>query len=168
MKPLLIILIFLSITLTAIGQQVPIDSGFTNKAEAKNLMVRAKKEGKWCEYFTQYIDYVSVTTDTTNATSYELTIYKKGKPIGIKRSYNRIDGHLNSEAPYANGKINGIVKFYYPNGKLFVESPYINGKINGVSKGYHENGKLMSETIFKKGKEGKTKNYDENGNEIEQ
>ncbi|HTB30831.1 MAG TPA: hypothetical protein VK808_02330, partial [Bacteroidia bacterium] len=45
----LIGIIFLFIALGAFGQDYP-DSGFTNKAEAKNLMVNGLKEGKWVEY----------------------------------------------------------------------------------------------------------------------
>jgi hypothetical protein len=46
MKPFLILILSLSFTISAIGQQ---DSGFTNKAEAKNEMVNGMKEGKWVE-----------------------------------------------------------------------------------------------------------------------
>lgn len=46
----LILILPPSLTLSAFGQTPP-DSGFTNKAEAKNLMVNGLKEGKWIEYY---------------------------------------------------------------------------------------------------------------------
>jgi len=51
MKPFPIILISVLTTLNALGQQPEYpDSGFTNKAEAKNLIVHGRKEGKWIAY----------------------------------------------------------------------------------------------------------------------
>lgn len=54
MKPLLTLILSLLFTLNALGQQPEYpDSGFTNKKEAKNLMVNSKKEGKWLEYLEE-------------------------------------------------------------------------------------------------------------------
>ena len=53
---LLIGIVLLAFTLTAFGQQEWADSSFTNKAEAKNLMVNGLKDGKWIEYFGEKME----------------------------------------------------------------------------------------------------------------
>ena len=60
MKPLLIVILSLSFAGTAFGQLTPMeypDSGFTNKAEAKNEMKDSLKEGKWVEYYLRGNDF---------------------------------------------------------------------------------------------------------------
>ncbi|MGP8215607.1 MAG: hypothetical protein ACLQQ4_08600 [Bacteroidia bacterium] len=104
MKLFLIIILSFSFTLTSIGQQNPLDSGFTNKAEAKNLVINGKKEGKWLEYIKRIqLDNIDVTNDTNLAGHYKLTIYRAGKPFGIMRQYY-MSGKLMSETKYTNEK----------------------------------------------------------------
>ena len=43
------------------------------------------------------------------------------------------------EIPYTKDEINGILKQYYPNGKIFSETTYNNG-VKGATKTYDENG----------------------------
>jgi antitoxin component YwqK of YwqJK toxin-antitoxin module len=184
MKPFLIIIVSFSFVLTAFGQDY-LDSGFTNKAESKNLLVNGLKEGKWMVYK----DSDSKTTNDTNAPSYCLTVYRLGKPIGIERTYYR-SGKLLVETAYVNGEKNGIEKGYYASGEIFIETPYSDGKVNGlykvfnengtlfmetqftndkkngIGKEYYENGKIKNTTIYKNDKAGAIKSYDENGNEI--
>jgi antitoxin component YwqK of YwqJK toxin-antitoxin module len=144
MKPFLIILISLY-TLTAFGQQPEYpDSGFTNKAEAKNMTVNGKKEGKWVEYYDTIHPNVSP--------SYWLVVYKAGNPYGIVR-YFRSSGKLSGEAPYVNGEINGIEKVYFEDGKVMKEIPYVNGKENGLMKMYNANGTLGFEANAINGRE---------------
>ncbi|NNM94370.1 MAG: hypothetical protein HKL88_02775 [Bacteroidia bacterium] len=182
MKNIVLILSF-SITLTVFGQAYP-DSGFTNKAEAKNLVVNGMKEGKWIEYKNE--DWKS--TKDTNSSNYELIVYKADKPYGITRGYAKsklfyetpyIDGKANGLQkifyedgkvkvvfPCSEGKHNGLAKQYYESGKLEGEVLYTNGTINGEVKWYYENGKLQSEITYTNGVKGATRNYDTNGNEI--
>lgn len=142
MRGLVVFIVLVLFGNTAIGQQ---DSGFTDKAEAKNLLVNGLKEGKWVEYENE-----RGITNETSAIFYMLTIYKTGKPFGIVREYF-ISGTLEHETPYKNGKINGIQKWYYQSGKLKEEDTFIKGKENGVLKTYYESGKLESELPFKNG-----------------
>lgn len=159
MKSLLLIL-SIHFNLTAFAQTSP-DSGFTNKAEAKNLMVNGLKEGRWIEFKHWH----RFNLDSSKNNGYRLAIYRDGKPIGVQREYLK-SGQLLNETIYINGEENRIEKSYYPNGNLRIELPISNGKMNGVQKAYYENGKLRCETIYVNDKEGATKNYDENGNEI--
>lgn len=176
----LLFLIFLSYISTATFAQQ--DSGFTNKAEATNLMVNGIKDGKWIEYEDENGNY----TRKESSVFYELTIYSAGKSTGIARRYYN-NGVLESESPYKNGKIDGtskiylsgkvvreipykdgkidgLARYYYDTGILSAETPYTNGKINGTEKLYSEKGKLIRETTYKHGNVKKKKFYDENGN----
>src|SRR5579863_6711406 len=101
----------------AIGIVIPFslfaqqDSGFTNKAEAKNLMVNGLKEGRWIEYSDASNHY----TQDTNSPYYTLSTYKAGNLYGIVREYYK-SGNICIETPYVNGKKNGIERGYYKNG----------------------------------------------------
>jgi antitoxin component YwqK of YwqJK toxin-antitoxin module len=155
MKPLILICV-LFFSLSSFGQQPEYpDSGFTNKAEAKNLMVNGKKEGKWVEY-----------VDTTNpgvyvSTAYHLFVYKDGKPFGIEHTYDR-KGNLESVIPYVNGLKNGVEKVYIGIG--LTEYPFVNDTINGVVKRYNQHGQIVRESPHVKGKlDGITKDYYNDG-----
>jgi antitoxin component YwqK of YwqJK toxin-antitoxin module len=161
MKPLLTILVFLFTAIAALGQQDYPDSGFTNKAEAKNLMVHEKKEGKWVEYFLE--DGICIPTDTS-APYYALTIYKDGKRSGILRRYYK-NGKLLAETWYIDDMRNGVEKAYYESGKLEEETTFMNDLRNGVCKMYYENGNIQSATPYSENKmNGMEKEYYENGN----
>jgi antitoxin component YwqK of YwqJK toxin-antitoxin module len=165
MKKIFLIVLFLttySLSLSAqpaspMGRQ---DSGFTNKAEAKNQMVAGKKEGKWLEY----LDTLKKPASENNASYYSLTVYKADKAEGIKRYYTKL-GVLLGVYPFVDGKKNGTVKEYYSSGKLSALFPFLDGKLEGVVKTYYENGKLKSEETDKNDKlNGSYKEYYENGN----
>jgi antitoxin component YwqK of YwqJK toxin-antitoxin module len=186
MKPFLIILISLTFTLTAIGQQQAYpDSGFTNKAEAKNLTVNGKKEGKWLEYLEEervedtveavsewdtshfYIRHTYISdkfTQDTNATFYRLTIYKEGVQFGIMRQYYR-SGKLNWEINYSPYE----ERIYDENGKLMSSTANQNKSNVGMAKEYYENGKVRVPTplIRQKGN-GVAKGYYESGKLMEE
>jgi antitoxin component YwqK of YwqJK toxin-antitoxin module len=56
--------------------------------------------------------------------------YQKGKKQGLSRIFK--EGKLTKVTPYQNDKIEGIVKFYYPNGNVQKEVPYVDGKSTGT------------------------------------
>lgn len=184
---LTIVIAFTCIRLIGYGQDLP-DSGFTNRAEAKNVILHdTTKDGKWIEYLSPYFKIVS---DTASAFYYRLIIYNNGKPTGIARLYIRERHMLYIESPYkdgllngvekihgkggmvymiktyANGKKNGISRIYNDNGTTMTESNYTDGKLDGASRDYYSNGKIKTELIYTNGVAGETKNYDENGNLI--
>jgi len=195
MKPFFILIISLSFSLIAFGQADslarPDDSvgrGFTNKAEAKNLMVNGLKEGKWVEYVNASDLGLGLFED--NDSVYKLTVYKRGYSFGIVRIY-KLDGKLWCEIPCQNGKENGLekeygktgkicileipwedgkisgkMKEYYESGKLQREAPYSDNEANGIAKEYYESGKLKEETTYINGFISVRKFYDKNGNEI--
>lgn len=122
----------------AMGQDVLPDSGFTNKADAKNLLLNGLKEGKWVEYYAN-------TGDTTQP-FYQLTYYHLGKPYGIVRYYYN-DGIMYLEVPFKKGKENGISKEYNWYGAVIREMPYLDGKRNGIEKLYKAS-TLWRETLY--------------------
>lgn len=167
MKPILILLMPFFITCNTIEEkgsvnkpEAPSDSGFTNKAEAKNLMVNGLKEGKWMEYMDTNYKVVS----DTSAPYYILAMYKAGEEFGISHGYYKKSGKLLFETHYNNGQTNGSDKGYYESGVLMYEANCIHGKLDGVYKEYYENGKLELEAPFKDDSEnGVERDYDTNG-----
>jgi antitoxin component YwqK of YwqJK toxin-antitoxin module len=138
--------------------------GFTNKTEAKNIMLNGLKEGKWIEYLTVN-DNGTLMADSSSASFYRLTIYKAGKPCGVVKEYT-IKGVLLSETPYSWGKRNGVSKEYCSrNGNLLYEDIYNNGR-HAMTKFYNENGKLQCVTTYYVNKEFKTESFDEKGNAV--
>lgn len=146
------IILYFSFVGESSGQQtLPDDSGFTDKSEAKNLMVNGVKEGKW-------VEYVNIHKSGKNEKyridtgGYKLILYKIDKPFGIVRMYQK-KGKLISETPYSGGKANGIEKEYDEDGKLWHEINYNNDKFNGIWKEFYGNGSLKSETKYQGGQE---------------
>src|ERR1700722_3092696 len=147
MKPLLIIVLSV-FTFTAFGQNDSL--GFTNKAEAKNLMVNGLKEGKWLEYINRCDTGIFIVPEI-NAKYYRLTIYKASKLDGVVREYYTKGGILKIESPYREGVENGVEKWYDKNGKIYIEAPYIEGLQSGIEKFYNTNGVVVEETPFVNG-----------------
>lgn len=150
MKYMFVIALSLLFALNTYGQQNYPDSGFTNKAEAKNLIVNGKKEGKWLEYF----DFTNKgecfeTKDTNHAWFYRLTVYNAGIPNGIVREYLNGGEHLlRDEVTYNEGIKNGVERSYYVDGKPYFVIPYTNGKKNGLQIEYLYWGQSRTETPY--------------------
>lgn len=137
---------------------LPYDSCFTNKREAKNLMINGLKEGKWLIYQDSNANVIS----DTNAPYYVLIVFRAGIPV-VGRGYTR-RGSVNFEVPILNGMDNGLGKWYYDDGKFKAEVIFKNSKKNGVEKNYYESGVLESETPYKNDKQnGVEKDYYESG-----
>ena len=157
MKPLLILILSLSFSFAAFGQEYP-DSGFTNKAEAKNFMVNGKKEGKWVKYIytDDQIDGIdSLTSDTNIANYYYLTCYRDGVPYGVERKYKKYGKSwcLLEKMTLKNGICNGWDRTYYKSGKIETETQLIDLIPNGVEKEYYESGELKLERHWINGKQ---------------
>jgi antitoxin component YwqK of YwqJK toxin-antitoxin module len=171
MKKSFFILFLFATFIHCVGQRVidyP-DSGFTNKAEAKNQKLKGIKEGKWMENENIVADDSNELLDAEN--HYKLIVYKAGKPYGIVREYYTRSNKLFTQTPYINshGEKNGVEKEYTENGVLVNECTYVNDKENGVCKVWDFNGILRSEETYNNGiKDGKEKRYDINGKLFEE
>ncbi|HXB13328.1 MAG TPA: toxin-antitoxin system YwqK family antitoxin [Bacteroidia bacterium] len=122
----------------------PSSLSFTDKAEAKNEIVKGKKTGKWLDY----VDSTLRIVNESKASHYALTYYKRGRPYGVANVYNR-KGVLYCQVPYVNGVERGICKYYYESGHICWEIPYTNNKQNGLAKYYYESGPLYQEIPYK-------------------
>jgi len=123
-------------------------------------LLNGKKEGTWAEY-------------NPNGTVKSLTVYSGGKKEGLYIELNgtgqfvrRISYHNNvrhgeyvefafpnkkEERNYVNGKIEGVVRLYYPDGKVMEEGAYKNDTRDGISRWYGVDGKLSIEYEYKNG-----------------
>ncbi len=144
----LILILSLFFSLAAFGQQPEYpDSGFTNKAEAKNLIVNGQKEGKWVIYYGN-LNLRLVSGDKVvkrHTRHYELVVYKHDKLYGVTQRYD--NGKLSWRKTYKNGKVNGIIIKYNEDGSKWQEATYINDTLLGPEKEYR-NGKIYIENWY--------------------
>ena len=82
--------------------------------------------------------------------------------------YNQ-KGNKVSEGKVINKKFDGLWLYYHEDSKQIMTSElYINGKLDGIKKVFYPDGKIAQETSYKNGlKEGFDKRYAENGTIIE-
>jgi antitoxin component YwqK of YwqJK toxin-antitoxin module len=125
----------LLLNIHSFGQSLP-DSGFTDRAEAKNETVNGVKQGKWVEF----VDNGDRPVASEKYAVYCLLIvYKDGAPYGLLRKYDLGTKQLFWTIPYSGGKRNGIMKkYYYYNKRIKSEIPYVNDTICGIVKDYYE------------------------------
>jgi hypothetical protein len=82
---------------------------------------------------------------------------------GIVKSYYP-DGKIQSELSYVNDVLDGNAIWYYQNGKVMTEKNYSKGIIDGQVRSYFEDGQLQEEYLVSFGiKDGLYKSYFENG-----
>jgi antitoxin component YwqK of YwqJK toxin-antitoxin module len=159
MRTLLLYIFLTTYSLSLLAQQ---DYGFTDKAEAKNLIVNGKKEGKWVEYYNIRKGWDN-PTKSKKAPIYCLIVYKDGRPCGVTRRYLRWRGKIYcTVSEIVDG--NGWQKEYYESGKLMTECTFKNNMPIGIDKRYYESGKLMLEkTNTEDGRMMGAKEYYESG-----
>jgi hypothetical protein len=86
-----------------------------------------------------------------------------GKLQGLHKYYYP-DGELYLEVNFKDSIPHGSSKQYFKNGKLFEESEYVNGILHGISKKYYEDGTLSSEIPYDSGRvNGIQKKYRKDG-----
>lgn len=152
-KVLLIIGIFVS-TLLAHGQVKMSDLKVTNPGDGR-MYVEYREDEKPVDGKIRII--TGYTTEYTEA------VFKNGYPEGRWEYYK--DNKLAEVTNYSNGKTNGEIIRYYPDGKTVREKATMkDGKVNGTTSSYSQNGKLTYEKGMKDGMdEGPERKYDENG-----
>ena len=74
-----------------------------------------------------------------------------GKLQGLHKYYYP-EGQLYLEINYRDSLPHGTFKQYFKSGKLFEVSQYEKGLRHGLSKKYHDNGQLSSETFYDQGR----------------
>lgn len=68
------------------------------------------------------------------------------------RKYYYPEGQLYLESTYKDNVPHGKSTQYFKNGKVFEEVDYVKGKMNGILKRYHEDGKLSLQCPYDSGK----------------
>ncbi len=108
------------------------------------------KQGNWIEYHP-------------NALVKSITPYVEGKIEGLRTEFSTT-GQLEKSQEFHNDQLHGIYKEWrYSATKE--ERLYKNGKLEGVVKIYYDNGKIMEEGLYKNGtRDGVSKWYDQEGN----
>ena len=82
---------------------------------------------------------------------------------GIVKSYYP-EGKIKREERIKEGKLNGVSKMYYPNGKLLLSITFENNKANGPYDIYYTNSRSkLSGNYANNKKDGEFKKYDEKG-----
>ena len=82
---------------------------------------------------------------------------------GVSLTYHP-NGKLAVEAPYKNGKLDGIFRSYDEKGNVIETIGYKNGEEEGYSIRYHENGKKKNREKYHQGVlNGISEDWDENG-----
>jgi antitoxin component YwqK of YwqJK toxin-antitoxin module len=90
---------------------------------------------------------------------------KKGTDIreGVALSYHP-NGTLAIEAPYRNGKLDGVFRSFDESGKLHETIGYMDGEEEGFSIVYYKNGKRKSREVYHRGVlNGVSESWDEKG-----
>lgn len=101
-------------------------------------------------------------SDGTLARVYQV---QKGTDIreGVSISYHP-SGHVAVEAPYKNGKLDGVFRSYYENGKPWQTIGYKDGIEDGESVDFYESGMKKRREVYKAGVlEGVAEEYNERG-----
>ena len=60
-------------------------------------------------------------------------------------SFTLTMAQVKRETVFVKGKPDGLVKEYYPDGKIKKEMHYKKGKPNGITRSFYENGKVETE-----------------------
>ncbi|WP_296147537.1 hypothetical protein [uncultured Flavobacterium sp.] len=68
---------------------------------------------------------------------------------GEWKYYHEASKEIMSTESYAKGKLNGVRKVFYKNGKIAEETTYANGIKNGTYKKYSEKGDVLEEVTYK-------------------
>jgi antitoxin component YwqK of YwqJK toxin-antitoxin module len=84
-------------------------------------------------------------------------------------NYNPENNKITARALYKNDLQNGPATLYYSDGQLYREMTYVDGRVDSIVKTYWPGGKLQAEVFFKKGEPSiGLKEYDKNGLPVKQ
>lgn len=89
-----------------------------------------------------------------NGKLYSTAEYKNDLREGWLINYNEENGKPVVKFFFKRDTQNGPAFHYYDQGQLFRESNYVKGRVDGVIKTFWPSGKLKAETVFKMGKPG--------------
>lgn len=124
----------------------------------------------------KWVEIVTNSTVLKNGKKEILNYYfKDGYTKGIGKKENNVivgpwdlfndKGRLTAKGTFnANGKRNGVWKFYNEQGKIRESAEYLDGELNGQNIIYYDNGKQQIVTVYKDGNlEGEYLSFSKNG-----
>ncbi len=147
----------------------------TQKTLFSNSFVFANErlDGKWLEadgYQTsggRFVEHGKYTIwyDKEKTGKFESGVALCGIRHGISEEYSQ-NGNVIASTPYVNGKLHGVVKTWFSNGKIKKDiRHYIEGKAHGHKTTWYDNGTKEYEIIYVNGKaEGVYRQWHLNGN----
>lgn len=104
-----------------------------------------------------------VPTEDLTRNDLGVMLYNDLPFTGLALSYSYED-KLSEQARYKDGKMDGDLIGYFPNGRIKYIRPYKNGQKHGIHIGWHLNGNIRFYYIFEYGlSEGNHKEWYENG-----
>jgi antitoxin component YwqK of YwqJK toxin-antitoxin module len=84
-------------------------------------------------------------------------------------NYNPANGKITFKSHYKDDKQNGEVTSYYDQGQLYREMTYVNGRVDSIVKTYWPDGKLQAQVYFKMGMPAiGLEEFDKEGNQVQQ
>ena len=90
--------------------------------------------------------------------------YKNDEKDGSYKEWHTSTEKLKIDENYKMGKLDGVSKSYYEDGKLLWERSYIDGSQHGTDKTYYNTGKIRDEAFYQNGyKQGISKEFYEDG-----
>lgn len=104
-------------------------------------------------------EYLCKVDDSKNTKSIP---FVSGKVHGMVKIYYP-EGKVWRVIPYEQGKQHGTMRIYHERGWLMTEREYVNGVQHGASREFYESGEVKSVATFDKGKMVSMKQYDEEG-----
>lgn len=127
------------------------------KLLAEGKYVNQQKDSIW-KYYLNEKSNPCISTET----------YIKGILVGESITYYPDSGKTAEIVFFKDGKKNGSLLKYFPDGQLMTESYYIDGFPDGKFTHYHPDGKVQISGKYKNGKQvGDWKYYDENGKAVD-
>ncbi|MDH6305578.1 antitoxin component YwqK of YwqJK toxin-antitoxin module [Parabacteroides sp. PH5-13] len=158
MKRIVLLLGVLAFTLLAQGQVKINDLKMTNLGDGR---MYAEYENKEKEEDKPINGKVRIITGYT--TEYIDAEFAKGFAVGKWEYYK--DNKLSEVTHYEDGRLNGEIIRYYPDGTSIKEKSNMkNGKVNGITTTYSQAGTLTYEKGMKEGiEDGPERRYDDNG-----
>ncbi len=117
---------------------------------AEGGLLNGEKQGTWVTYHKK------------NGLVESIIPYNNGVPHGAFAKIND-KGYITEKGVYKNGEFHGDYRKYIRS-KIKEEAVFVNGKLDGIRKQYFDDGKIMSEGSYKLGvKDGSFKYYTQEG-----
>jgi antitoxin component YwqK of YwqJK toxin-antitoxin module len=126
-----------------------------SKPMAEGKFIKQKKDSIW-NYYSE-VDGRLISDET----------YRKGVLNGLSRTYYPETGNVAESIEFKNGKKQGELRKYFPEGNIMTEGTYVDDLLDGEFTLYFPDGSTQLKGQYKNGIQiGQWHYFDEQGNEI--